>query len=204
VKDLKLYGSKEDFFATKALSCNSVSVQTSPGTSHPKKNISMEEIKIVNKTMEHADSFRDALDSVARERTWLAFTEAPSYEHMRSFVSGLIKDNDIQVYAMLEDKVVGWCDIVRRKREAFSHTGGLGMGIIKQYRGKGLGSRMMDECIKQAKANGLEKICLEVYSHNDAGIALYKKFRFIHEGVKLKEVKMDGKYFDNVVMGLML
>jgi ribosomal protein S18 acetylase RimI-like enzyme len=43
-----------------------------------------------------------------------------------------------------------------------------------------------------------------VYSHNDAGIALYKKFGFIHEGIKLKEVKIDRKYFDNVVMGLML
>lgn len=164
----------------------------------------MEEIKIVNKTLELADSFCDALDSVARERMWLAFTEAPSYEHMRNFVTGLIRDNDIQVYAVLDDKVVGWCDITRKKRDVFSHTGSLGMGIIKQYRGKGLGSRMMDECIKQAKANGIEKVCLEVYSHNAAGIALYKKFGFIQEGVKLKEVKMDGKYFDNVVMGLML
>ena len=164
----------------------------------------MEEIKIVNKTLELADSFRDALDSVARERTWLAFTEAPSYEHMRKFVSELIRDNDIQVYAVLNETVVGWCDITRRKREVFAHTGGLGMGIIKPHRGKGLGSRMMEECIKQARANGLEKICLEVYSHNTAGIALYNKFGFEHEGVKLKEVKIDGRYFDNVVMGLLL
>lgn len=164
----------------------------------------MEEIKIVNKTMELADSFRDALDSVARERMWLAFTEAPSYEHMRSFVSGLIKDNDIQVYAVLDDKVIGWCDITRRKRNVYAHTGSLGMGILKPYRGNGLGSRMMDECIRQAKANGIEKVCLEVYGHNKAGRALYDKFGFIQEGVKLKEVKVDGKYYDNVIMGLWL
>ena len=164
----------------------------------------MNEIKIVNKSLELADSFRDALDSVSRERTWLAFTEAPSYEKVRGFVSELIRDNDIQVYAVQGDTVVGWCDIVRRKRGVFSHTGGLGMGILKPHRGKGLGSMMMEECIKQARANGLEKICLEVYSHNTAGIALYKKFGFVQEGVKQKEVKIDGKYFDNVVMGLLL
>lgn len=164
----------------------------------------MEEIKIVNKTLELADSFRDALDSVARERTWLAFTEAPSYEHMRKFVSELIRDNDIQVYAVLNETVVGWCDITRRKREVFAHTGGLGMGILKPHRGKGLGSRMMEECIKQARANGLEKICLEVYSHNAAGIALYKKFGFIEEGKKIREAKLDGKYMDEYVMGLQL
>lgn len=154
--------------------------------------------------MEYADSFRDALDSVARERTWLAFTEAPSYEHMRSFVSGLIRDNDIQVYAMLNDTVIGWCDITRRKRDVFSHTGSLGMGILKPQRGKGIGSMMMEEVIRQAWDLGMEKICLEVYSHNTAGIALYKKFGFIEEGKKIKEVKMDGKYFDNIVMGLFL
>lgn len=164
----------------------------------------MNDIKIINKTLELADSFRDALDSVSRERMWLAFTEAPSYEHMRKFVSGLIMDNDIQIYAMHDNTVIGWCDITRKKRDVFSHTGSLGMGIIKQYRGMGLGSRMMEEVIGQAKENGLEKICLEVYSHNTAGIALYKKYGFVHEGVKLKEVKMDGKYFDNVVMGLIL
>ncbi len=50
----------------------------------------MNDIKIINKTLGYADSFRDALDLVARERTWLAFTEAPQYEHMRKFVSGWI------------------------------------------------------------------------------------------------------------------
>ena len=60
----------------------------------------MKEIKIINKSLELADSFRDALDSVSRERTWLAFTEAPSYEKVRGFVSELIRDNDIQVYAV--------------------------------------------------------------------------------------------------------
>lgn len=164
----------------------------------------MNDIKIVNKSIELADSFRDALDSVSRERMWLAFTEAPSYEHMRKFVAGLIRDNDIQVYAVLGDTVVGWCDITRRKRDTYSHTGLLGMGIIKPHRGKGLGEEMLKVCIMQAKQNGIEKVCLQVYSHNTAGIKLYEKLGFQHEGKKLKEAKIDGKYFDVVTMGLLL
>ena len=94
----------------------------------------MNDIKIVNKSIELADSFRDALDSVSREKMWLAFTEAPPYEHARKFVEGLIRDNDIQVYAVIGDTVVGWCDITRRKAirmrtqahwvwELLNHTG---------------------------------------------------------------------------------
>ncbi|MEO8514938.1 MAG: GNAT family N-acetyltransferase [Ignavibacteria bacterium] len=164
----------------------------------------MEEIKIVNKTLEFADSFCEALDSVAKERMYIAFTEAPNAEHMRKFVAYLIESNDIQVYAVLDNTVIGWCDVTRRQREVFSHTGSLGMGILKPYRNKGLGARMLKEVLGQAKANGLEKICLEVYSHNANAIALYKKFGFAEEGVKKKEVKIDGKYFDNIIMGLFL
>lgn len=164
----------------------------------------MEEIKIVDKSLELADSFREALDSVSRERQHLAFTEAPKKEAVREFVSGLIKDGDIQVYAVLNDEVVGWCDIIRRKRDVFNHTGALGMGILKPHRGKGIGSLMMEEVIRQAKAKGLEKICLEVYGHNTNARALYKKFGFTEEGIKKREVRIEGKYFDNIVMGLFL
>lgn len=164
----------------------------------------MNDIKIVNKSIELADSFRDALDSVSREKMWLAFTEAPPYEHARKFVEGLIRDNDIQVYAVIGDTVVGWCDITRRKRDTYAHTGSLGMGIIKPHRGKGLGERMLVECIRQAKSNGLEKVCLDVYSHNAAGIKLYEKLGFQYEGKRIKEAKIDGKLLDVVLMGLQL
>lgn len=164
----------------------------------------MNDIKIVNKSIELADSFRDALDSVSREKMWLAFTEAPPYEHTRKFVEGLIRDNDIQVYAVMGDTVVGWCDITRRKRDTYSHTGSLGMGIIKPHRGRGLGEKMLVECIRQAKSNGLEKVCLDVYSHNTAGIKLYEKLGFQYEGKRIKEAKIDGKFLDVVLMGLQL
>lgn len=164
----------------------------------------MNEIKIINKSMEYADSFRDALDSVARERTWLALTEAAPYEKIREFVKELIDENDIQVYAVLGDKVIGWCDVIRRQREHFAHTASLGMGIIKPHRGKGIGSMMMEEVIKQSRAAGLEKISLEVYSHNTGAVALYRKFGFIEEGLKIREVKINGIYYNEYVMGLLL
>ena len=145
----------------------------------------MNDIKIVNKSIELADSFRDALDTVSREKMWLAFTEAPPYEHARKFVEGLIRDNDIQVYAVIGDTVVG-------------------MGIIKPHRGKGLGEKMLVECIRQAKQNGIEKVCLDVYSHNTAGIKLYEKLGFQYEGKRIKEAKIDGKLLDVVLMGLQL
>lgn len=162
------------------------------------------EIKIVPAEERYIDSFTNTLDTVAKEGKYLAMTKAPPVEHMRSFVLGLIEDNDIQFYAVLNDEVIGWCDIVRRQRKMFKHTGALGMGILKEYRGKGIGKKLVIESLKQAKANSLEKVVLEVFASNINAVKLYENLGFITEGVKKKEKKFNGEYDDTIVMGLFL
>ncbi|MBZ0204181.1 MAG: hypothetical protein K8I03_14290 [Ignavibacteria bacterium] len=95
-----------------------------------------EKVNIINASEEYSDSFREALDSVSREKRFLAFTEAPDVESVRKFVRRLIRDGDVQVYAIHDNKVIGWCDIIRRTRDAMNHTGALGMGILKPFRGR--------------------------------------------------------------------
>ncbi len=50
--------------------------------------------------------------------------------------------------------------------------------------------------------DGLEKIELEVFSNNEKGIALYKKYGFEEEGRIKKAFLVDGKYHDGLIMGL--
>ena len=42
-------------------------------------------------------------------------------------------------YAVEGEKVVGWCDVFPINNPRQSHRGGLGMGILPGYRGKGIG-----------------------------------------------------------------
>lgn len=67
------------------------------------------------------------------------------------------------------------------------------MGLISEYRERGLGSRLLSAVIDHSKSFGLEKIELSVYTSNKSAIALYKKFR-----------KLDGQYFDCLAMGKFL
>jgi hypothetical protein len=94
---------------------------------------------IVPTSEEHIDGFWAALDSVARERKYITFVEGPPIQSLRNFVGNNIKQNAVQFVALVDGRVVGWCDISKSDRIVFQHTGTLGVGVIQEYRGNGIG-----------------------------------------------------------------
>jgi putative acetyltransferase len=78
------------------------------------------------------------------------------------------------------------------------------MGILPEFRGKGIGSKLLQKVIEHSVTFGLEKIELNVYTSNVSAIGLYKKFGFEQEGLIRKYRKLDGRYFDCLAMGKFL
>jgi ribosomal protein S18 acetylase RimI-like enzyme len=78
------------------------------------------------------------------------------------------------------------------------------MGVMHGYRGQGYGTRLMNEAILAAKGSGIERVELMVYESNIPAIRLYEKRGFVHEGVKKRARKLDGKYDDVLLMALFL
>jgi RimJ/RimL family protein N-acetyltransferase len=153
---------------------------------------------------EHIESFHQALDLVARERRYLTMMEAFPLPDTRRFVLDMIKQGNPHFVATVEDQVVGWCDISRHFFPAHAHRGSLAMGIIPDYRGKGLGRRLMMAALNQARTAGFVRIELSVHADNARAIALYEKVGFATEGVQRRSVLIDGRFIDTVNMALML
>jgi RimJ/RimL family protein N-acetyltransferase len=84
------------------------------------------------------------------------------------------------------------------------HVGEIGISILKDHRGVGIGTAMMDFLVKWAREKGLEKLSLSTFSTNVRAINLFKKFGFEIEGVKKKQFKIRGEYADEVIMGMLL
>jgi RimJ/RimL family protein N-acetyltransferase len=145
-----------------------------------------------------------ALDGVARERKYLAFVEAPSLAETRQFVLEHIEKKNTQIVATKGDDVIGWCDVIVSGLPGFTHCGRLGMGVVKKFRGQGIGTRLVDVAIRRAKEIGLLRIELDVFSSNEPAIRLYQKFGFVLEGRKSKARFLDGVFEDVDVMGLLL
>jgi ribosomal protein S18 acetylase RimI-like enzyme len=151
---------------------------------------------------EHIEGYHRCLDQVARERRFLGSTQAPPLESSRQFVLANIALDSPQYVAVAGSTVVGWIDVLPRKSEPFRHCGVLGMGVSKEYRGIGIGKRLMDAALAHVKRIGLERVELEVYSSNLPAIRLYEGYGFKREGVKVRACKLDGVYDDVVEMAL--
>jgi RimJ/RimL family protein N-acetyltransferase len=97
----------------------------------------------------------------------------------------LERDNP-QFVALDNGRVVGFCDIIPDLRPGFTHSGSVGMGILRVWRGRGLGRAL-----------------LEIYASNTAAIALYRKLGFVQEDLKRRARCLDGRSDDLLVMALL-
>jgi ribosomal protein S18 acetylase RimI-like enzyme len=83
--------------------------------------------------------------------------------------------------------------------------GEIGMAVAQEWRGRGVGSALMAAAIEWARERGLHKLSLSVFAHNEAAIALYRKFGFVEEGRRSKQYRrQSGELWDTVEMGLLL
>ena len=158
----------------------------------------MNAIEIVPITQDHIEGFHRALDIVARERRYLAFLEAPPIEATRAFGLDNISSGHPQLSPYRPSEVVGWCDVKPLDRPSQAHRGVFGVGLLPQFRGQGIGTKLTQSALAAARAFGLHRVELTVREHNTGAIELYKKQGFEIEGVQRDAVLVDGVY-ENVV-----
>jgi GNAT superfamily N-acetyltransferase len=161
-------------------------------------------IQIVPMAEEYIPSYHKCLDAIARERRYLAFVQAPPLESSHEFILSNIAQGAPAFVAIKRDEVGGWCDITPMRLVGFTHCGRLGMGVRKDFRRLGIGQRLIQWTLGEAKQRGLERIELEVLASNTPAIKLYEKMGFVVEGVKKKARRLDGAYDDLVQMALFI
>lgn len=152
---------------------------------------------------EHIDGYRAAVDSVARERKYLALLEAPPEADTKAYVRDNIKERVPHFVALADGRVVGWCDIAVRARPTQRHSGILGMGVIRDYRGKGIGRALMQATLAAAKTRGIRRVELTVRVDNEPAKRLYESFGFATEGLCRRHMWIDGEYVDSWLMALL-
>jgi ribosomal protein S18 acetylase RimI-like enzyme len=103
--------------------------------------------------------------------------------------------------AVADSQVIGMLH-VEASRHGF---GEIGMLVERDRRGRGVGSALLDAAIGLAREQGLHKLSLEVFAHNTAAIALYRKHGFAEEGRRTRHYRRaSGELWDSIIMGLEL
>lgn len=76
------------------------------------------------------------------------------------------------------------------------------MGILPSYRGRGLGRKLINATVAQARKDRFVRIELFVHADNARAITLYDKVGFVREGVQRDAVYIDGEYRDAIMMAI--
>jgi RimJ/RimL family protein N-acetyltransferase len=148
-------------------------------------------------------AFRDAVGVVRAERKFILPGPPHSMEATRAFVMGNIASGVPHWIAEEDGRLVGWCDITRTSdNEAFQHVGRLGMGLLPEARGRGLGERLLRAAMEAGWAFGFRRIQLEAVATNARAIGLYRKVGFVDEGVRRQALYIDGVFMDEVLMAV--
>ena len=141
-----------------------------------------------------------AIDSVSREGAYLIRSRFDvDLETEQAFIAAAEERGDLLLVAKAGGQVVGWVTLFRPRAEFMQHTADLGMGVIRDLRGRGVGSGLMEYALEWAAERGIEKVRLGVRSGNAHARALYRRLGFVEEGYRVGDVKDPAGCYDDVV-----
>jgi ribosomal protein S18 acetylase RimI-like enzyme len=79
-----------------------------------------------------------------------------------------------------------------------------GLAVNPAHQGQGLGRRLMEAAIAEARSRGARRLTLRVLGPNKRAQKLYESLGFEIEGVQREEFFLAGRYVDDVLLALRL
>lgn len=158
--------------------------------------------------IEDASSFLQLSKQLDEETKFMLYEPGErktTAEQQEKMIHRFIENEYATIFVAVEDeRVVGFILVngnnIQRKR----HVATIVIGILQEYNGRGIGTRLFKEVEKWAKLHDVWRLELTVMAHNTRAQALYKKAGFEKEGVKKAALIIDGKGIDEYEMAKLL
>ncbi|EGP5330655.1 N-acetyltransferase [Enterococcus faecium] len=115
-------------------------------------------------------------------------------------------NNNLLLLAINEGTIVGTASVKADSQFRLSHVGEVGISILQEYWGMGLGTFMLEEIINWVKEMGvLFRLELDVQVRNERAVHLYQKMGFQIEAVMLRGARTDlGEFLDVYKMSYLI
>ena len=162
----------------------------------------MDTVEIIPAQEKYIKAYWVTLGRVAQERKYLRITHAFPLEETMEFIREGIKNNYPYFFIKSEDAIVGWCDIRPLSKE--STVGCLGIGLLKDYRGQGIGAKAIAVALNKAREQSFTLIQLEVLATNERAIRLYRSAGFLFAEQSPRLIEIEGEKAEIYTMQLQL
>jgi phosphinothricin acetyltransferase len=97
--------------------------------------------------------------------------------------------------------VAGWAALTPfSSRDVYRGVAELSIYVASKYRGKKIGSSLMEHIISSSEINGIWTLFSSVFPENKATLNLHKKFGFREIGTREKIAQLDGIWRDTILL----
>jgi L-amino acid N-acyltransferase YncA len=99
------------------------------------------------------------------------------------------------------DKIQGWIALSAvSARKVYDGVAEVSVYVDTDFRGKGIGSKLLDKVIVSSEINGIWTISSSVFPENTATLKLHAKHGFRIIGKRERIAQLDGKWRDTVLL----
>lgn len=148
-----------------------------------------------------AASYRD-IRLEALQSSPEAFASAFETEsvHPVGWFAARLEGDAVMLGAFLGGELVGTLGFIRSDGPKRQHKGTLvGMYVQPAARRAGVGRRLVDAALDLA-AKSVELVQLSVVDGNEPALRLYQSMGFVEYGLEPHALKIDGRYYDDILM----
>ena len=117
-----------------------------------------------------------------------------------SLIRDSVKGEDFLLVAEADGRLAGYISAQKGRLNRIAHTAYIVVGILADYRGKGIGTEFFRRLDIWAEENNISRLELTVICENEAAKRLYTSSGFQIEGIRRKSVCVDGEYLDEYYM----
>ena len=148
----------------------------------------------------------DYFNTISKEQTFIRFqgeqlTLDEEKKYLESLLEKIEKKEAVKLFAFYQNQLIALADIKLLDKTS-NHVGVFGITVDKQFRGEGIGKKLMNLVIEEAKKNlvKLKIITLGVFSNNPIACKIYGKMGFTQYGKLPKGILHRKKYVDHIFM----
>ena len=111
-----------------------------------------------------------------------------------------VGDDGVELVAVADGRVIGHLGLTRERHPATRHVATLAVVVAEDRRGGGVGTALLAEAVRWARATDVGKLVLSVYPSNRRAIAMYRRFGFVEEGRLSGQSRKTYGYEDEILM----